>query len=124
MIQLARIAIGVAVVGILGYVCFPENSTGYWLPIRLVVLVSLIGGLLIGSWWSLGLVPATLVASFWLWRRIECAGCPPGHEGPPLWISLLLAAGLYTFSIAGAAAGTFIAKRMSRRRRLERQKSR
>lgn len=123
MITLARIAIGVAVIGILGYVWFPENSTGYWLPIRLVVLLGLIGGLLIGSSWSLGLVPATLVATFWLWRRIECADCPPGSEGPPLWISLLLAAGLYAFSVAGAAAGTFIAERVSRRDRLERQES-
>ncbi len=118
MNELARIATGVAVVGILGYAWLPVRAAGFWLPIGLL-LVGLIGGLVIGSWWSLGLVPATLVISFWLWRRIECTDCPPGHEGPPLWIGLLLAAGLYAFSVAGAAAGTFIVKRVSHRRRLE-----
>jgi hypothetical protein len=45
VIKLARIATGVAVVGILGYVWLPEKAQGYWLPIGLV-LVGLIGDLM------------------------------------------------------------------------------
>ena len=119
--RVIRVVAGVALIGLLAYTWIPEDATGYEVGVALTV-TGFIGGLLIGSWWSLGIVPATILATTWLWRQVRCAGggCPPSQEGPPLWLGLLLAAGLYAISVLGAVVGTLAARWIARARRASR----
>ncbi len=112
---LARIATGLAVVAALAYVWLPAGQ-GYWIPLSMV-LMGLVGGLLMGSRWSILLAPAAILAGGWLWERIECADCPPGTDPTPGG-RLFLATVLFGLAALGAWAGTSGARLVLRARHL------
>lgn len=122
MIKLVRIGIGVIFVAVLANLWLPERAAGYWLPIGLV-LVGITAGLLIGSWWSMVLVPVTIGNSFWLWRQIECAGCVLGREPLPVWLSVAFLAAMVALAALGAAIGTLGAKQIEHRYRPRQRES-
>ncbi len=116
--RIVRIVAGVAAVALLAYVWLPRTqNAGLFLAI---VSTGLTGGLLMGSWWSLALVPATAIVTGMLQSRIACPDCPPGRE-PPILVATLLAVSFYDL---GAAAGTLGAKFATRARRPNRPAAR
>lgn len=115
MRRLARIVAGVVVVAALAYVWLPAGR-GYWIPLSMV-LMGLVGGLLMGSRWSILLAPAGIMAGGWLWGRIECPDCPPATDPTP-GERLFLATVLFGLAALGAWAGTAGARLVSGARRL------
>ena len=116
MPKLVRIAAGVAVVALLAYVYVWRPRTMNEELYAAMALLGLVGGLLMGSWWSLALAPAAIIVSWWLWRRVECIGCPSGQEQLALLGMVMLATFLSGLAALGAAAGTLGAKLVSRAR--------
>jgi hypothetical protein len=118
--RLVRVVVGLVVILALAYVWLP-HSTGYWIPLGML-LMGLIGGVLMGSRWSIPLTPATIMTAGQLWRRIECADCPPGTDPPPaVW--LVYMAVMLGLAALGAQAGAWGERLVSRTRLLPQKPS-
>ena len=82
-IRLVRMVGGVAAVATLTYVgSVLSRGEQAWIFLVIMALVALVGGLAMGSWWSLVLVPLTILVTFWiqllLWQK-ECENCRPAE---------------------------------------------
>ena len=97
-------------VAALGYLRLPSGPL-------IMMLIGLVGGLLMGSRWSILLAPAAIWAGAWLWGRIECAGCPPATD-PTLGARLFITTVWYGMAALGAWAGASGARLVSRARHL------
>ncbi len=104
MSKIVRMVVALAAVALLTYVWLEVPGRHGYVVFLAVVLLGLVGGLLMGSWWSLVLVPATMRAAGWLHGRIECPDCPSGEA------NLILTGLFYGLAMLGAAAGTLGAK--------------
>ena len=124
MLRPVRITVGGTLVALLAYMYVWRTRTMNEELYAAMALLGLLGGLLIGSWWSLALVPTAITVSWWLWRRVECIGCPSGQEQLALLGMLMLATFLNGIAALGAAAGTLGAKLVSRARHSSRSASR
>lgn len=102
MRRIARIAIGLAVAMALAYTWLPVIRD-YWIPLSMLIM-GVIGGLIMGSRWSIALIPATIMAANWLRQRIECADCPSGTDSTVgIWLVYLTA--MLGLAALGAWAG-------------------
>lgn len=110
-ISTVRISVGIGIVAIPAYYLAAPSP-----PVRLlyaIFVLSIIGGLIMGTWWSTGLVTGAVALGFGLWQRIECADCPPRTE-PPTEISIILMAIVALIPISGAAIGSALWKLLAR----------
>ena len=112
-----RVVVGLVVVLALAYVWLPR-STGSWISLGML-LMGLIGGVLMGSRWSIPLTPTAIMVAGWLWHRIECADCPPGTD-PTLGDLLVYMTFMLGLAALGAWAGVRGAQLVSRTRLLPR----
>ncbi len=109
MSKIVRMVVALAAVALLTYVWLEVPGRQGYVVFLAVVLLGLVGGLLMGSWWSLVLVPVTMRAAGWLHGRIECPDCPSGEAQGPVGI-LILGGLFYGLAMLGAAVGTLGAK--------------
>ena len=102
MRRIARIAVGLAMVMALAYSWLPVTQ-GHWIPLSMMIM-GLTGGLIMGSRWSIALIPAAIMAAGWLWQRIECADCPQGTD-PTFGILLMYLTAMLGLAALSAWAG-------------------
>jgi len=70
-------------------------------------LAALAAAMIVGSWWSLVLVPAALVAAALVWQRIGCSICASLWQRQPDLRATTL---IWVAAIVGIAIGTIAAK--------------
>ena len=104
MVTILRAMLGAVVVGGLYILSVSLPGPGGAWGLLVLAVIGLIGGTIIRSWWSVGLVPAALFGTVMVWRVITCPGCPPGPDYLASYIAVLVTVAL------AAALGTAISQ--------------
>lgn len=114
MIRLARMLAGTVTAVILAYSFTPSTSS---VPTGIaIVIVGLVAGFMIGSWWSVPIAPIAFGVGAQLWRQVECRDCPPGEDGgEPLFTIFFVIIVAFGIPALSAAAGTLCAKYVEQR---------
>lgn len=102
MHRIIRIGVGVVVVMALAHVWLPRSGDD-WIPLGMV-LMGVVGGVAMGSRWSIPLSPVAILAAGWLRQRIVCPDCPPGTD-MTLAVQLVYTASMLGLAALGAWAG-------------------
>jgi hypothetical protein len=110
--RIVRTSMGFLVALALAYV-LPLGSTGYAISLNML-LIGLVGGFVMGSRWSIPLIPVTILAGGWLHQRIKCPDCPSGTDMTlgAQFILLAIMLGLAALSAWAGATGARLVSRV------------
>jgi hypothetical protein len=104
---LIRVVFGISLTVFAGYfTAFPSP------PVRFPVLVAMtafLAGSLMGTWWSVILVPLALFAGSYVWQLIHCANCPIGDR-MPIEYQLMATTAVFLVISLVTATGTLVSK--------------
>ena len=103
-----RAVSGAVAAGLLAHVWLTRAANAELLVA--IATVGSVGGVVMGSWWSVLAVPTAMYAGFELWHIIECGSCPRWSRDDSLGTLAVWNVIMCSIVALGAAVGTSVSR--------------